>query len=242
VRFCLAVLLPALVIFSLVSAKQGKYLLPLFPLLAALLARGLVAAHAADQKQRLWPAAVLLALFGLLLTLLPWWPQGPAWRTQVQVLWGPALLVWSVAFFRWRPRTVMAVRGMALAMWLGTAILYLAVVDPLSPAYRLGPVAERLAALQTSGHAVAWLGKYHGQFHFLGRLRQRIEPLAGGQRLRDWLTRHPQGYLLVTYPVVRPPLPGSIRAWPYRGGSLVLWPAGTLLAAPDQLDLLTGNA
>lgn len=242
VRFCLAVLLPAVLLFSLISGKQGKYLLPLFPLIALLIARGLVEAGDLDRKQRLWPVGAMLVLAGLVLTVLPWWPQGPAWVAQVQLFWGPALLLWSIVFFRLRLGRPAAVRAMALALWLGTATLYLGVVDPLAPAYRLRPVAERLAALQRGGHAVAWLGKYHGQFHFLGRLRQRIEPLAGGWALRDWVTRHPQGYLLVKYTDARPRVPETLLVQPYRGGSLVLWPVRELLRAPDQLDALAGNA
>jgi 4-amino-4-deoxy-L-arabinose transferase-like glycosyltransferase len=242
VRFCLAVLLPSLLLFSLISGKQGKYLLPLFPLIALLMARGLVDTGDQEHKQGLWLVGTMLVLLGLILTLLPWWPQGPAWLVRVQLLWGPALLLWSIVFFRLRLQRLAAVRTMALAMWLGTATLYLGVVDPLSPAYRMRPIAEQLAALQQAGHAVAWLGKYHGQFHFLGHLRQRIEPLAGGQALRDWLIQHPQGYLLVNYPDAGPQVPESLLVQPYRSGSLVLWPAQKLLQAPDQLDALAGNA
>lgn len=242
VRFCLAVLLPALLVFSLISGKQGKYLLPLFPVIALLLARALVNTHEQNQTSRLWLVGVLLALLGLCLALLPWWPQGPAWSAQVQGLWGPALLLWSLVFFRLRLGRAAALRAMALAVWLATATLYLGVVDPLSAAYRLRPVAERLAALQAAGRDIAWLGKYHGQFHFLGRLRRRIEPLTDGQALRGWLTRHPQGYLLVNYPAVDPVVPDRLWAQPYRSGSLVLWPAQRLLQMPDQLDALAGNA
>jgi len=69
VRFCLAVLVPALLLFSLVSGKQGKYLLPLFPVLAALLARALSECWRLrpEQKFRLRFVAVLLAITGLLL-------------------------------------------------------------------------------------------------------------------------------------------------------------------------------
>ena len=242
VRFCLAVLVPALVLFSLISGKQAKYLLPLLPLLALLAARALADPQAAQSRFRLWPAGGLLAVVGVALTALPWWPQGPDWLVQVQPVWGPALLLWSAPFFLLRLRPASAVRATVAAAWLATATVYLGVVDVMAPQYQLGPLAGRLAGLQRSGHELAWLGRYHGQFQFLGRLRERIEPLTGQRQLRAWLTAHPQGYLLVSYPGVNPHVPVSLAVQPYRNGSLVLWPARELLRAPAQLDAIAGNA
>jgi 4-amino-4-deoxy-L-arabinose transferase-like glycosyltransferase len=242
VRFCLAGLLPALLLFSLISGKQAKYLLPLLPLLALLTARALLEVDAAHGRQRVWVAGGLLALLGVLLTVLPWWPRGPDWLSRVQVLWGPALLLWSIPLFRWRLSRGVAVRAMALAIWLGTATLYLGVVQLMAPQVQLRPLAERLAVLQGSGHPIAWLGRYHGQFQFLGRLQQRLEPLTDKASLRDWLAAHPQGYLVVNYPAPRPDVPAPLPVQPYRSGSLVLWPVAEFLRDPQQLDALAGNA
>ena len=240
VRFCLAGLLPALLLFSLINGKQGKYLLPLLPLLALLTARGL--ADLPSIRFRLRFAGVLLAILGVVLTALPWWPWGPDWLSEVQALWGPALLLWSIPLFRWRLPRLAAVRATSLAVWLATATLYLGVVSLMAPQVELRPLAVRLADLQQAGNAIAWLGKYHGQFQFLGRLQQRVEPLTDMHSVRDWLERHPQGYLLVHYATPAPEVPPSLTIQLYRSGSLVLWPAGELLRDPRQLDALAGNA
>ncbi len=242
VRFCLAALLPALLLFSLISGKQGKYLLPLLPLLALLTARALTNDAAAHTRYRLRLAGGLLAILGVALTAVRWWPRGPDWLTDVQALWGPGLLLCSIPLFRWRVPRAAAVRATTLAVWLGTATLYLGIVDLMAPQVQLRPLAVRLATLQQTGHEIAWLGKYHGQFQFLGRLQQRIEALADRRALRDWLAAHPQGYLLVRYPAARPDVPASIPVQLYRSGSLVLWPASSLLQDPQQLDALAGNA
>jgi 4-amino-4-deoxy-L-arabinose transferase-like glycosyltransferase len=242
VRFCLAGLLPALLLFSLISGKQAKYLLPLLPLLALLTARALAAADASPGRDRVWVAGGVLALLGVVLSVLPWWPRGPDWLSRIQPLWGTALLIWSIPFFRWRLQRLAAVRATTLAVWLGTATLYLGVVSLMAPQVELRPLAVRLAALQQTGHDVAWLGKYHGQFQFLGRLTQRVEPLTDKTRLRDWLAAHPQGHLLVNYAVPRPDVPASLPIQLYRSGSLVLWPVAELLQHPRQLDALAGNA
>ncbi len=237
VRFCVAVLVPALILFSLISGKQAKYLLPLFPLIALLIARALVVADRRDHY-RLWVGGSLLGLVGVGLMVLPWWPQGPDWFAQVQLLWGPALILWSLLWFRLRLRLVAAVRMQALAVCLGTVTIYLGVVDLMAPRYQLQPVSEHLADMQQEGNDLAWLGKYHGQFHFLGRLTTPIEALQSDLMLRKWLAGHPQGYLLVNYPVTQPNLRADLRIWPYRSGSLVLWPSLQLQRQPEQLEAL----
>ena len=242
VRFCLAILLPSLLVFSLISGKQGKYLLPLLPLLAMLAARALVTAFAADARLRIWPAGVLLGVGGVVLTYLPWWSQGPAWTDRVPAYWGPVLLLLSFPFFSFRLPRQAAVRGLALAVALGTATLNAGVVDRMAPQYRLQPLATQLAGLQRQGRALAWLGNYHGQFQFLGRLQQPVTALRQPGSLRAWLAAHPQGYVLVRYPDIRPAVPDRLPVYLYRSGALVLWPAQVLLRSPERLDALAGNA
>ncbi|HHH44841.1 MAG TPA: glycosyltransferase family 39 protein [Gammaproteobacteria bacterium] len=240
VRFCLAVILPALVVFSLISGKQGKYLLPLFPLMALLLARWLAELDG-QTRQRPWVAGVLLLPGGLALLVLPWLSAGPAWWSQVQPLWGLVLLAAGAALFWWQLPPGLMVRVTAMAVSLWTAALYLALVPPLAPQYDLQPMSRTLHALQQNGQPLAWLGKYHGQFHFLGRLQARIEPLAGPEPLHDWLRANPQGYLLVNYRGAAPEAPDDLQRQPYRGGWLVLWPAQRLLRDPVRLDALQGS-
>ncbi len=244
VRFCLAVLVPALLLFSLVSGKQGKYLLPLFPLVAALLARALVEWQQVRPEQRfsLLFVAVLLAGAGLLLLVLPWWPQGPAWFAYIQLMWGPALLLWSFVLMRLSLPLPVAVRVAALTTLFMTAVVYAGVLSLATTPFDLRPASHRIAQLQGQGRPVAWLGKYHGQFNFIGRLRQRIEPLRDRVALEHWQEAHPDGYLLVNHKVLPAHLPVDVEVWPYRGGSLVLWPVSRLPPAPDWLDAMAGSA
>jgi 4-amino-4-deoxy-L-arabinose transferase-like glycosyltransferase len=240
-RFCLAVWLPALLLFSLISGKQPKYLLPLLPLLAVLMAR-LLAETQASAYLGTRTLAVLLAALGLLLTVLPWWPHGPDWLEDVQCWWGAALVLSALVFFRLRWRRNQAVRVMVLGVWLGTASLYLGIIAPLAPRYGVQALSSQLAELQSAGRPLAWLGKYHGQFQFAGRLTSRIQPLAGGEQLRNWLAAHVDGYVLVNYRTEGVALPADLLSYPYRSGKLVLWPAQRLLDLPAQLDALAGNA
>ncbi len=241
-RFCVAAVVPALLLFSAISGKQGKYLLPLFPPIAGLLAHWLVMVP--QQRQR--PDAVFVAAFlmpsGALLALLPWLPGGPDWLAGVQPQWGMALLVSGGLFLLLRLPLAALVRAAALGAMLGSAVVTLALMKPARPVFDLAAVSHSLSALQAEGRPVAWLGKYHGQFHFAGRLQQRIEPIEGRGQLQAWLGANPRGYLLVNYKTAGPEIPDDLRVQPYRGGSLVLWPVARLRAEPRWVDALPGNA
>jgi len=178
VRFCLAVIIPALVIFSLISGKQGKYLLPLFPLVALLFARWLGDLDR-EARYRPWVAGVFLLSGAALLFVMPWLPADVDGLSRAQPLWGLVLLAGGVVILRLHLPVAMTVRVTALLVSLWTATFYLALVPPLASQYALGAMSRTLHGLQESGRPLAWLGKYHGQFHFLGRLQTRIEPLAG---------------------------------------------------------------
>jgi hypothetical protein len=70
---------------------------------------------------------------------------------------------------------------------------------------------------------VAYLGKYHAQFNFLGRLRAPIDILEPGE-LGDWLAQHPQGRVIrVTRAPRRDPAPELEFEQPYRGAWMQIW-------------------
>jgi 4-amino-4-deoxy-L-arabinose transferase-like glycosyltransferase len=242
IRFCMAVLVPALLVFSSISGKQGKYLLPLLPLIGLLCARWLALADGETRRYRLHHVGSVLVLTGTVLLALPWLPGGPDWLQRVQLMWGLALLVWGALCFAVNLKLTAAVRGAAMAMLLWTATVYLALVPLLAPNYDLAPMSRVLSGLQASDRKLAWLGKYHGQFHFLGRLQGRIESIDERGQLYHWLDANTDGYILVNYKSLQPDIPDDLLIQPYRGGSLVLWPASRLRQDRPRLDALTGNA
>lgn len=240
-RFCLAVLLPALLVFSLISGKQGKYLLPLFPLVALLLARWLAELPRDTVRYRPHFAGILLIVAGLALLVARSWPDGPAWLAQIQLLWGLALLLWGGLLLAIKLTLTGVVRSAALGSLLITLVAYLALAELVRVPFDLQRISLTLAELQQSGRPLAYLGKYHGQFHFSGRLAERIEPLHGRAGLQDWLQAHPDGFLLVNYKAPPQELPDLLLVQSYRGGSLVLWPAAQLRGQRRWLDALPGS-
>ncbi|RRQ22315.1 ArnT family glycosyltransferase [Thiohalobacter thiocyanaticus] len=232
-RFLLAWLLPVLLAFSLVSGKQIKYLLPLFPAAMLLLARLAVAAP--GTARRPWLAAAILILGGGLLSLAPllvrpglafWVPELPVWPGLA--LGGIGLLALALP-----PLSGLSqVRLTALATVLLIGAGHLAVLPAAAPAYDLRPAARRLAVLQAAGAPVAHVGKYHGQFQFPGRLQWPLTEVERAQAA-DWARTHPQGYLILyqgDWPVLDA---GAVAIWPYRSeaADLALWRGADLVAA-----------
>ena len=156
-------------------------------------------------------------------------------------MWPLALLVWGVVLLLMKLTLTGVVRSAALGMLMMTLVMYLALAELARPPFQLKTISQVLADLQQNGRPLAYLGKYHGQFHFLGRLEQRIEPLHSRAQLHAWLEAHANGFLLVNY--TQPPheLPELLLIQPYRGGSLVLWPAAQLREQPRSLDALPGS-
>ena len=237
-RFLLCWALPVVAALSLISGKQVKYLLPMFPALA-LLAAGALArvqeAPASGKPRRQGLAAALLALPALLFGAAALRDPGARvhWAAGIEPLWGLAFLATAALWWLWRPAGLPGrVQGLALA---GVALLvglHVSVLRVAAPAYDLRAFAARLAELQAAGHPVAHVGKYHGQFHFPGRLRAPlavIDPPA----VADWARAHPDGYLVLYCDQMPAPCAGGELLQDYRGDAddLALWAAGKWLAA-----------
>ena len=82
-------------------------------------------------------------------------------------------------------------------------IVQLTVFPPAAPAYDLREAAASIARAQAEGRPVANLGRYHGQFHYHGRLTQRVTPLAREQ-VFGWARANPDGDLVVLSAAVVP--------------------------------------
>jgi 4-amino-4-deoxy-L-arabinose transferase-like glycosyltransferase len=232
VRFLLAWALPVVLVLTLVSGKQVKYLLPVFPALALLAARGLVNADRSEVLERPWLAGLCLLIPGLLVLILPLAVRLglSEWLGKVSPGWGLALIGLGILIMV-LPRQSLdrLVPGTAVAAMLALVVLHLGLSGPSARAYDLSEVACRIAGYQTAGRPVLNVGKYHGQYHFLGRLRQ---PLAEemSQAALDWSADHPDGYVIVYEKQWAGVPEGAEYAQPYRGGSLSIWRAPAAFA------------
>jgi 4-amino-4-deoxy-L-arabinose transferase-like glycosyltransferase len=232
-RFLTAWLVLTVVGFSLVSGKQAKYLVPMLPGFALLVAHALARL---EQPARGWdmvlPAAGFLALPALLfyarsrpaaLELPEWASTLPLWPIVASLLLFPLMLVFA------RAAPVVRVRALSFAVLGAIAVASAGVMPAIAPYGDPAPAAAHLAELQTRNVPLAHLGKYHAQYNFAGRLRKPIEILDPGE-LAPWAAKHPGGQVILverkrhagagTRPEYEAPFRGAwIQVW--RGDALI---------------------
>jgi 4-amino-4-deoxy-L-arabinose transferase-like glycosyltransferase len=229
----------ALLIFSTISGKQFHYLLPELPALALLLARLLAAeADAPPRPGDAIPPALLAALAGAAVVALPWATALKAeapWLDHLAAGWGLALIAAGAALVA-AGRLNLAVRLSMLAATAAVAVVaaHLALKPVLAAFYDLRPVAGRLAEWEGQGIALANFGKYHGQYHFLGRLKKPIAVVGvAASDERDFLAAHPTGRI-VAYHDTLPERGGAkpVEVFRFRSRVIAVWDAATVIANP----------
>jgi 4-amino-4-deoxy-L-arabinose transferase-like glycosyltransferase len=246
IRFCLAWAIPVFIAFSLISGKRIHYLLPLVPALALILAR---AADEITESER-WERAhcVAMAVFGLLgtvLMLLPRLNDAYHWRAELSLIspvWGSLLVMSAV------------ILGITKAKSAQDSVLYICIASVIalitvcggffeakSDRYDTRPAAQAIAALMAENRDIAFYGnKYHGQYHFAGRLKQAITVVPYIDDLYDWAKRHRSGYIIVTYKDSEALLLSLVsRHYPFRSQNVGLLSCRVLLANPKLRAALT---
>ncbi len=234
-RFCLAWLIPGFLFLMLISGKQVHYLLPLFPAVALLGARGIEHISRREFTFRL-PGTVLVLLSLGVLSLI-WWQDRPDWAEGIEPAWGALPLLAGMALLVIRTeRLFHAVRILTLVSVLVVIALHLVLKGPLNHSYDLTPVAEALKELQTQGAPIVHESKYAGEYHFLARLKQPLKVLRR-KNLETWARQHPDGYILYYFSSrQKERIPAaSLLVHRYRGDYVAIIPSEVYLQNLDRL-------
>jgi len=240
VRFCLCWMVFALVAFSAISGKQLHYLLPEMPAFALLIAAFLFHAAPVDGAARwrwdLWPSAgfvVVACVAVMALPVLSLFTDPPPWADNLASAWALIGVAAVVAVLLRSPDGLLSrVTILASLTAILVAIVHLVAQPTLAKTFDLSPVAARLAAWERDGYALANFGKYHGQFHFLGRLRTPM-PAIGltADDQSDWLAGHDKGKV-VSYQRTLPADAVPDLVAPFLGRSIVVWDAEVVRTHP----------
>lgn len=245
IRFCLAWALPVFIAFSLVSGKRIHYLLPLIPALALLLAR------AADEitERSCWERAhiivmAILGLLGAMLVLLPWLNDTYHWREEIPLIspvWGGLLFISAVILGTTKARSAQdSVLYICMASVTALIVISGGFFAVKADRYDTKAAAQTIATLMDENRAIAFYGsKYHGQYHFAGRLKQAIVVLSGFNDLYSWAERHQTGYIIVTYEDSGALLSSVISYhYPFKGQNIGLLSCRALLENPGLSSIL----
>jgi 4-amino-4-deoxy-L-arabinose transferase-like glycosyltransferase len=238
-RFCLAWALPVFIAFSLVSGKRLHYLLPLVPALALVLARAID--DISDLKLINRGHVVIVSVLGFLgavLALLPWLNLTFNWRPELSLIspvWGGLLLIVSVALaFAKSCDAREAVLYVCIASITAVLIVECGFFSIKADHYDTSIAANKIGSLMKENRDIAFYGsKYHGQYHFTGRLEHPITVIADGNGLRSWAENHQNGYIIVNYTESAKALePMLAYHYPNKGQNVGLLSAKALLENP----------
>ena len=222
-RLCLTWLVSVFILMSLVSGKQIKYLLPLVPAFALMLARVLSRMDDRMIQQRPWLLSGVLFVAGGLLVIVPFVVDAAPWINDIHPLWGVLLAVAAVVLLLQRPlQPTDYPQRLTLFSVFVIGVLHVGIYKTAAPAYDLQAASRVIARMQAAGHEVAMQLRYHGQFGFGGRLTQPVVQLQAGQA-RVWAEQHPRDYLVVISRTAIEEYPKAVFTQPYRSGYLAVY-------------------
>lgn len=238
-RFCLFCFVSALIGLSLISGKQFHYLLPAMPALALGLSF-LLEARAArlesdtpggPRRGLVVPGAAVAVIGVALLFAQPLSMVSELLRATAPAAtaWGPVIAAAGIAVAATPLRTVTGrLAALAALSVVMVAVAHGAAMPVLRDAFDLEPLARRLGTWENAGRPLAHYGKYHGQFHFLGRLRRPFA-IIGDQEVARWVADNPNG-LVISYHDRAPPQAAPAASQTYRGKIIGVWDAVAVAA------------
>ncbi|MEI7850826.1 MAG: glycosyltransferase family 39 protein [Kiritimatiellales bacterium] len=235
-RFCVTWMGLPLLVFSMISGKQIHYLIPFIPAGALLIGRNIARAEGLSGKTSVKVLGSLFLLLGLVALALPFIDLGgDVGRIEFgDILFAETgLLVAGFLFLLPFNPNSNVVKRVALGM---TLVLLFALVEAkksLMDDYDVKETAVFIKSKMDEGLSVANIGKYHGQYQFLGRLNKPITALdSGPDVILNFAAGHP-GALFISYQHedenTLPKGSKTCFSHEYRGKNVILWQMGTQL-------------
>lgn len=125
------------------------------------------------------------------------------------------------------------VYALAVISTVAVAALHLSFGPTAAHLYDLREPAQRLRALAASGRPIAHIGKYHGQFHYLGQLDTPLEVIDGGA-VSDWFAKNPDGVAVYLHRQREDVAEGAaIFVQPFRSRWLAIWDGAGAALDPE---------
>lgn len=202
-RVCVAWFVSSLVILSLVSGKQIYYPIPVIPAVILLLARNLSRRETAfpGVGLRPWVMGGLLSLLGVAAVCFPMVRLGGNLEkvSWLETLPLACVLLGFGLYFLARPfrSPGEALRGITLCVAIGLFVFFATTGRGILKRYDLKPLARLVGEKMKRGACVAFVGTYHGEFQFLGRLKEPVVELKGVS-YKTYLKAHPDCLVIDT--------------------------------------------
>ncbi len=225
VRLCVVWVFGSFFLFSIISSKQIHYLLPELPGFALLLSKNL------NESDKLYPKALAFIFFILALFLFcsPFFKFIP--EIHLKPLWilTPFLLILGAIFFmsvKFKNQKSLT-KSVSLSIYLVFIFFLIGCRDYLNT-FDLSYPSKIIAQEIKQGKEIVYIGKYHGEFHFLGRIKKKFWVFRGiNSKLKEFLSTHPNSVVITNFKIKKlKKLPSDkeiIYKQKIRGRLLILW-------------------
>ncbi|MEQ8228917.1 MAG: glycosyltransferase family 39 protein [Rhodospirillales bacterium] len=241
VRLVLVWFVAAFAVFSAISGKQPHYLVPEFPALALLLARALADKEFDADFWRVvdrWVPAGLAALITAVLAAAFAFDLKPSWATSAgdATMWPLAMMAGVILLYFVQPGITLPGRVWRMAALSVSLIIgiHLVLRPLMDESHNFRPFAQKLKSFEDQGYDFVTFGKYHGQFHFLGRLTRPFGIADGPKALESWLKDHPKAMIVALHKGL-PDGPAPAAATRFRSRMIGVWEAGLYPPRVDRL-------
>ncbi len=245
IRFCVAWFLPVFVMFSLVSGKRIHYLLPLIPALALLLARAADEIQDIQKWQKAYFPVFMIFMFLVIISIaFPTlndhfhWVKNLTLGGKLSTIFAFCiLLVMPFGMFSLTTKNVQqiifytVIPSIIVLTFVATCYL-----ETNADRFDTKPIAEKIAQFQTQNAVAFYVGKYHAQFQFTGRLTQPLTLLNSPEMLQNWVQNHANGFVL--FDSEKMARENLIYSHAYRAGELGFISSKKLLQNPVLLSVM----
>jgi len=121
-----------------------------------------------------------------------WMANIPVWVGAMLIL-GSLLLMWRMNQNKTRYLQHVALLGLLII-----SMLYVGVIHTAGDACDVRNISYHLKRLEDQKIPLAHIGKYYGQFNFVGRLLKSPEVVSEGE-LKGWFQSNPQGQVIMYF-------------------------------------------
>lgn len=194
-------LVAPLIILSMISGKQIHYLIPLIPAGALLIGKNIALTSSCSGRAHAQTIGCVYVLIGFVALILPFIKFG----NDIGQLAPGATLFSAIGFFAaglillTAPfRSVYeAARGVALSTLLALMLTLFKANSTFAENYDIKAISKIIKNIMDAGCVVAHVGKYHGQYQFIGRLQKPLIVLSKDTSAsRNFIVGNPDGVLI----------------------------------------------
>lgn len=221
---CIILIIAELVLFSLISGKQIFYILPaIIP--ASLLLSNSLKENTFSQVEFGFICAFYFIL-GLFMAFTPYFAYKyvsvPTGFKHIKPYYGIGLSFVALTSFLVMPKRLLYQLFLICLEGVICFLLLLAgPINSIAKEYDLKDVSSYLFRLESQGYRLFHVGKYHGEYHFLGRLKGRIQQIEE-QDVRGVLKEPKAAIIWVAKDLTRVPSANSMYLQTYAGKYLYI--------------------